>query len=404
MIIDGKVNHLRTPSEILDKETNDIMMGVLFGSNSQYSKQLGVDTRRGIREKVMRGEWPTSAPMFYVNYGEEKGSKNIKPNPENYFHYQEWVNRIIDNQLNYQQSWKLLKEMNIKSKNGKYLSKSRVHDILKSPVYCGILKYSDIPETQGKWEPLITEKQWKSLQDVLSRNNKPYQTKWEHAFKTTLRCGECGCAITAYTKTKKSGKQYTYYCCTKKKGVCNNIQMTEEELENQFVGYLNRIRINKTTLDKIKQLAISKLENEHEYEIQNAKIIEKDIEKLTAQLDVLFEMRMNKELEPSEYLSRKNSINEELKNLTTKRSDIRYNREDVRKSLELFIESSFRLEDSFTNGSLQDKRNIIYSVTKDFQMKDGKIGLNFQKPWCDLLEVVSDTENVKWGGRWDLNP
>ena len=43
------------------------MLQVAFGQSKYYSDNLSENVKRGIRQKLRRGEWPGLAPFGYVN-------------------------------------------------------------------------------------------------------------------------------------------------------------------------------------------------------------------------------------------------------------------------------------------------------------------------------------------------
>ena len=96
LLSDGVIEEIRTPtSSVTTENSNDILLGVEFGSHSQFSKDLSRNTKRGLREKILRGEYPTFAPPFYLNVGTIKGRKNIAPDENIRKYYNMLVDKII---------------------------------------------------------------------------------------------------------------------------------------------------------------------------------------------------------------------------------------------------------------------------------------------------------------------
>ena len=62
-------------------------------------------------------------------------------------------------------------------------------------------------------------------------------------------CGECGRNITAETKTKKSGKQYTHYKCTKFKTNCSQKPVTDNIINEEVEKCLEALYEDK--FDKV---------------------------------------------------------------------------------------------------------------------------------------------------------
>ena len=54
------------------------MLQVAFGQSKYYSDNLSENVKRGIRQKLRRGEWPGLAPFGYVN---NPKTRTIEPDP-----------------------------------------------------------------------------------------------------------------------------------------------------------------------------------------------------------------------------------------------------------------------------------------------------------------------------------
>ncbi|MEI6462976.1 MAG: recombinase family protein [bacterium] len=397
MISDGIIKEIRTANETISWENaNDILLGVQFGTNSQFSKDLSRVTKRGTREKIRRGEWPTLAPLFYINY-EDKGVKNIKPDPSNSQVYSNWIDKVIYQKLNIPEAVSLLNELGVRSRKGKMLANSTVHEVLRNPIYCGMIKYKDYEVTKGTFPALISEEKWNELQIVLNDRTKPNKSKWNHKYKRIMRCGKCGLMVTGYTKVKKSGKAYTYYSCTKRNGDCGNPPITEDKLEKQVLDNLSKIELNRTIIDSLKTLIIEKLDKESSFEVQKRKSIESSILMNSNKLDRLLHMRMDNELTIDEYASEKKKILEENVKLEESRSAVVYNRTSLRNQLELFFESCLEIGKLFTNGTIEEKRAIIYEVTESISLEDEKLRWNFKKPYQSLIMIKNSPNQEEWG-------
>ena len=56
----------RTSGAIIPSD-NVLMMGFEFGMANQYVRDLSTNTKRGLHEKAKRGEYPSVAPIGYLN-------------------------------------------------------------------------------------------------------------------------------------------------------------------------------------------------------------------------------------------------------------------------------------------------------------------------------------------------
>ena len=63
----GVVQHIATNDRSYYPTDNVLMMSVEFGVANQYILDLATNTKRGLYEKVKRGEYPSLAPVGYIN-------------------------------------------------------------------------------------------------------------------------------------------------------------------------------------------------------------------------------------------------------------------------------------------------------------------------------------------------
>jgi DNA invertase Pin-like site-specific DNA recombinase len=397
MLTDGVIKEIRTPQMIIDgSSSNDILLGVEFGTNSQYSKDLSYNTKRGIREKIIIGQYPSFAPAFYLNYGLSKKNKNIKPDPETSQYYIKLIDEIIARKLNTVKATALLRSWGVTNRFGRNFSKNAVYNFLRNPVYYGLIRYKDYPENLGTFKPLIAKDRWEELQDVLGDMSKPVQLKREYAFTRLIKCGKCGLSITGTTKEKKTGI-YRYYACTKRHGNCGNPPIKESDLDLQLANALKQIRLTPESVNKLKIRTLELLDDEFKREKVKRHEVSTQINELSLRLDKLLTMRLEGEINKGEYLESKSKINDEINYQKNLMKDVRYNRDEVRNQLELFFENIFNLEKVFNNGTYEEKHLLIQTLVEDLVLDDKKLGWNFRKPYDSLIEVDSDLKNFNWG-------
>jgi site-specific DNA recombinase len=400
MLSDGVIEEIRTPtSSVTTENSNDILLGVEFGSHSQFSKDLSRNTKRGLREKILRGEYPTYAPPFYLNAGTVKGRKNIVPDERIRKYYNMLVEKIVSEKIRSNNAHKILKEWNVKSKRGNYYSRNTVNRLLRNPVYYGRMRIATQKEViSGTWEPLISEKKWIQLQEILDQRLKPYHTKHNHPYRKTIQCGKCGYYVVGFTKVKPSGKKYTYYGCSKRGGNCKNSNITLEKLEEQLLRVFDGVKLDKNAKEKVKIEVLSRLENEINTKRSNVTEIEKEISKLEDDKKVLLQMRVENEIDSEEYIQEKHLKNEKIDELKELRGDSEFNLEDIYNQLELFIDKCFNLRELFINGTSEERSFLLNEIAENILLEDGKIGWNYKIGYRNMINKDFLSENFNWGG------
>jgi len=234
------------------------MLNIAFGQSKYYVDSLSENTKRGLRQKVRRGEYPSFAPIGYINDSrtktiivDKKKSKIVK---EVFELYAKGNSRLEDVS-------NFLAQQGITSRSGKGLKRDRISFILSNPFYVGLFRYAgEIYE--GKHEPIIAKKLFDKVQEVLTQRGRPRKkSKIEpQVFCGLLKCGTCGMMITSEyrVKTQKNGTQhfYTYYHCTKKRKnfKCLEPCIRQEELDKQISSLLQKFSLRPDWAEKLLEM------------------------------------------------------------------------------------------------------------------------------------------------------
>ncbi len=217
------------------------MLQVAFGQSKYYSDNLVQNVKRGLRQKLRRGEWLNRAPFGYVN---NQRTRNIEPHPTKARVVKKAFQEYAKGNHTYISLGEFLAELGIVSSNGTPLVKASIKRMLVHRVYLGFIKYKG-EWFEGNFEPIVSPKLFEAVQKVLSQKERPRKVKNGHNFPFTgiFRCGECDSMITAQWATGKSGGKYRYYRCTKKQGVCQQKYLREEALAEQLQNKLQTISL-----------------------------------------------------------------------------------------------------------------------------------------------------------------
>lgn len=99
----------------------------------------------------------------------------------------------------------------------------------------------------GTHEPIIGKKLFDEVQSVMTnRGKKKRKRKHEFAFSGLMRCGNCGCLITAERQ-----KGHIYYRCTKKKQSCDEKYLREESLVEQMKTVIQKVSLPDAWVEKM---------------------------------------------------------------------------------------------------------------------------------------------------------
>ncbi len=192
------------------------MLNIAFGQSKYYVDNLSENTKRGLRQKVRRGEFPGIAPFGYYN---NPKNKTIHKDPKEAKLLVEIFNLYVKGIYTFQDISDYLLQHGVRTKGGRPFHKDKIKQILKNPFYYGHFVY-DGELHEGKHEALISKKLFDEVQAVIRQRSHPTKGLREpQPYCGLLRCG-CGMMITSESKTKrqKNGNEhhYVYYRCSRK--------------------------------------------------------------------------------------------------------------------------------------------------------------------------------------------
>ena len=217
------------------------MLQVAFGQSKYYSDNLSENIKRGVRQKLRRGEWLNRAPFGYAN---NPAKRNIEPHPVNarivriaYEEYAKGTHTLVS-------LGAFLADLNVVSSNGTPLAKASIKRLLTHRAYLGMVKHGG-EWFDGRFEPILSPALFEAVQKVVEGKERPRSRRLKHDFPLTglFRCAECGGMISAQWATGKSGGRYRYYRCSKKRGKCSQPYVQEQALADKIKARLQTISL-----------------------------------------------------------------------------------------------------------------------------------------------------------------
>jgi hypothetical protein len=195
-----------------------------------------------------------------------------------------------------------------KSSGERPLKKDQAKLILTNSFYYGHFRYAgEIYE--GKHTPIIAKELFDKVQKVLTLRGKVQRhTKEPQQLCGLLKCGECGCSITAEVQTKKSGRQYIYYHCTKKRGKCAGAYLREEVLDAQLSELLSRFHLPREWTRELNKMAGRDAQEATQTAAASVQTMRAKIADLDGKIARLTNLFVEQDIERDDYLSRKRDL------------------------------------------------------------------------------------------------
>ncbi len=335
------------------------MLSIAFSQSKYYVDNLSENIKRGHRNKLKEGIWPRNAPMGYLNDSEKK---IIIPDPERTPYITKAFEAYATGKYTLRQIRDMITGLGLRSMKSEELSVSVMHEILRNPIFCGLMRYGgEIHE--GKHEPIITKKLFDQCQEVMMRKSKPKETGFKtYLYRGFFRCGECGCFITTETQ-----KGHNYLRCTKRKNPCEQKYVREEIITSQIQKEIQKVFL---PLDWANWMIIEN-EKDKQSSVQSSEIFSQSTKDEISLLDSKIEKLMNAYLENAlsldEYRDAKSALVGSKQLLKEKLSAFE------KKSHNRFELTEKFLKDNITNAELANEKTNEENLHL-FQ----KVGSNFK--------------------------
>jgi DNA invertase Pin-like site-specific DNA recombinase len=417
-----------TTTDYIDKDGEDFLLNMEFVISRQYSKEISRRTKRGLRFKLNQQEWPGWSPLGYVNVNTQTQTLSGQMTPYKKqvqkLLYAQWmkkdytprkieldpikallVKKVFEEYSsgNYSLGFMLnrIEQIGLTGKSGKPVSKSCLVHFLTNPFYYGQMRFNgEIYE--GKHEALISKSLFDRVQEVLKERNKPIKIRWQFSFTGLIKCGYCGCGITAEMKKNK----YTYYHCShmrdkKRHQVCPQPVMREEDLRKLLEKEVKKVTIN----DMIKELLTEAIRQSHkkEKELHRTGIKEWQIMYNTAEskLNRLFELFYNSLITQEEFGERKEEIlaeKEKAKEHLETHGQAQKSWLNYSEKLIITTNHAYKV---FKEGKPEEVKMLLQAIGKSYVLKDDILTFQFKEPFNFVARLnVSKSYNKTDWLRW----
>ena len=218
----GKLKTLKFPTFWFENTPQGkFMLNIAFGQSQYYVDNLTENVWRGIRQKLRRGEYPSRAPVGYLN---ETKSHTVIVDETKAPLVRKLFEAYATDAHSASELCGLAKEWGLTSINGQTIRPNRMSTLLTDPFYVGMFRYRG--ETyEGTHKPIVPNSLFEQVQRIHKRRAGPEKERRTDSFPFLglYVCGDCGGAITGERQ-----KGHHYYRCTKKKGPCSLKCIREE--------------------------------------------------------------------------------------------------------------------------------------------------------------------------------
>ena len=361
----GVIQHVRTSQNSFKPEDNVIPMCMEFAMADQYVRDLAYDTSRGLEKKAMRGDFPGPARVGYLN---NPRTKTIMVDKRKAPIILQAFETYAENKSRFEDIANYLYENGIRTRSrdgssgGRRWSKDRVKKMLTNTFYYGDFQYGG-EIYHGRHAPIVSKDLFDKVQKVIEmRGRRQKAHKDPQALCGLLRCGNCGCSITAeaITKRQKNGNvhSYVYYRCTKKRGLCNEPYVREEVLTEQLSSLLSGFALPPKWAKELLSMAEKDEREAGRVAAASVQTLRVKVADLDERIGRLTDLYVEQDIERDAYLERKRSLMSERKSAEEQMARLERNAAAWLQPLQEWIQDAVSLDETAKTDDLSPPKNL----------------------------------------------
>lgn len=355
------------------------MYGIMGVVAKGYSDGLSLVVKKNMKEMATRGTYPGRVPRGYLV---DKNLKSVV------------LDESCANTIRMAFQWyatgrhslrslsrKLFSEGIRRKGSGKQLSEGSIERILKNEFYYGMFRWAD-KLWPGNYEPLISKELFDQVQIHLKRFDKSKERKLTFPYRGLLKCGYCGCNITAQQQKRK----YVYYNCTEGKGKCPQKYYRESVIAERLGESVKAISIDREAAEELAAALTQGHKDEREYHKNSMTSIKRELSKLQDRLTAVYEDKLDCKITDTTWQNLSEKYNREIQQLeeSLARHEEEYNKHFL--NIDIVLELAQTAYSEYIERTDDERRVLLDNLLSKVVIKDDQFIPMYREPF-DLLAV-----------------
>ncbi len=378
MLQQGIIKCIKTPEREYRPEDNVVIMAVENAVSNQYIIDLKRNIRRAQDEKALRGWYPHRPPAGYKT---DPVTREIAIDPDRFPLLRRAWDLMLTGSYLVPEVLEKLEEWGYRTRKGPQqlgdtIGRSRLYLLFDNPFYHGEFIYRS-ERYAGHHQPMVTLEEFEQVQLIIHRKTHIQPQKHTFAFTGLIRCGGCGCLVTAERKVKRyrtTGRTvtYVYYRCTRSKP-CSEPCVTEAYVEEAIQAGLNEVRLDPSIVAWAETAILRDSDGNRDWAPALAQTYQRNLAEIQSRKDRIVEMRIANELSAEEFGKLKARYDDERREIeqASERMQVRtQNNGTALKNGLSFASSASRY---FPKASERVKRQIATTLAEAYVLTQGNL-------------------------------
>ena len=368
------------------------MWNIHISVAKKYADNLREESMKGWAEKLAQGWKPSPPPPGYMT-AVLNGKRIHVPDPNTCGAMLSIFKKYLEPGESLASIVEEMKRLGIKTRSGRYYSKSHVQNILTDPFYIGINRFNG-KEYPGAQEQFIPKEIFERVQQKMHAGRPHKYSKHNSPFQGLIRCEDCGSLITWQLQ-----KERYYGVCRRLTPACKQNKMLREDyVEAMVVAELKRLIYPSPA---VINWVVASIRDQHKESIaqreQMSRTLEAQIKRVSTMDENLYEDKLSGEITKERYevkheqlMSEKADYQEQLDKLDTLISSRLEQRLGI-------LELTQKAAEIYANKTPEQKRLIISKLFANLTLKGGELSVTYSKFVLAIAQRVQKTRNLMEG-------
>jgi len=349
-----------------------------------YTNNLSEEVRKGQKEKIAQGGYPSKPPIGYKTVG-DTGKKFHVIDPEKAPFIKKAYEYYVTGEYSMRALIDKLYKEGLRSSSGGKIVKSRMEDLLGDPFYYGMMEWNG-SLYQGGHEPIISKEIFEKAQYIRSGKKARWITKHDFIFSKLITCEECKGMITA-----EKQKGAIYYHCNHYRNCSQQKYAPERVIESQITEIFGLFgHITPEQAEFLKMKIKERYQGEISYRENAVRELQGHYNALQRRLEVLYNDKLDGTITPQFWATKKAQIDGELKDSSEAITNLRDTEGKYFEEKLNILDLAFRAGEIYEKRSPEEKRQLIKTLFKNMTLDGLKLNFELVHPAQALSKRIKE--------------
>lgn len=352
---------------------------------ADYIRNLREEVKKGFYGRLKQGFYPMPAPIGYRDSG---AARPKVPDPVRGPLVRKAFELYATGRYSICTLVEEMYELGLRNKAGEKVAKNTLNDLLRNPFYTGLIRIKSKGELyQGQHLPIISQRLFDDVQDVMNGKKLGDKRVHEFTFRKLLICHLCKKRLIGELQ-----KGNVYYRCQMK--TCEQKTIREDQVELGLKRVFEHLSFNEKENQVLRREIKRRYERVNEFKESGIRAIQLELEQIRSRLSNLTDAYIDGVLDKNLYLEKKNGLVKEEGAVRERLRRLEQGGEKMLAQVEKFLELVNSAYESYKLATAEERRELVRMITSNLEVEGKNLIVKLNYPF----EIVVDRMKVMVGG------